>query len=104
MDCNQCAKRETCVELCEAAEKYASQDYVARREEETRVADMSNYSNEDLEDLKSSLKSNVHLTPMEKKILSLLGQGLTRKDIRQLLEITRKALDWHIHNLRKKAQ
>lgn len=30
--CNKCSKRSTCVELCSAAEKYVSKDYVPLRE------------------------------------------------------------------------
>lgn len=32
MLCNECPKRDTCIELCEAAEEFVDQDYINRKE------------------------------------------------------------------------
>jgi DNA-binding NarL/FixJ family response regulator len=46
--------------------------------------------------------SETHLTPKESAILMLIGMGLTRADVCQLLKITRHQLCVHIQNMKGK--
>jgi DNA-binding NarL/FixJ family response regulator len=79
--CNYCTKRELCTGLCPEAEAYANQD-------------AGEYHK----------PGEVHFTPTEKRILSLLASGRTRKQIGYYLKLSAHALEEHISNLRKKAQ
>jgi DNA-binding NarL/FixJ family response regulator len=40
-----------------------------------------------------------HLTNREKQILLLISQGMTNKEIAQLLDITSRTVEFHIHNI-----
>ena len=46
--------------------------------------------------------SSIPLTPREKEIVPLLGKGLTRRDVCQLLDITRGNLKKIIQRMKKK--
>jgi DNA-binding NarL/FixJ family response regulator len=105
--CNHCTKRSICRSLCPEAEAYANQDQVEWEEtprmytldngEKVRVFRVS--SREDLDD-----EENQSFTPTEKKVLHLLGEGNTRDEIAQQLDISRDNLRKVISNLRKKAK
>lgn len=43
-----------------------------------------------------------YLTPREKEIVTLLGRGLSRWDVCELLEITRETLRKHIQRIKEK--
>ena len=91
--CFECANRENCQELCDDAEAYANQDHVKPKE---LPIGLPRYK------ALIVLGSNVYLTRREREILTLLGRGLGRADVCQVLRIKRNVLRWHIHNLRKK--
>ena len=93
MLCQDCDKRDRCTELCKEAEEYANQDYVCQKELTIGLPKLK----EPLE-----LFSNVYLTKREKEIVTLLGRGLNRADVCQVLNITRSALRINIYRLRKK--
>ncbi len=42
------------------------------------------------------------LTPRELRVADMIKQGLTSKDIAQLLDITSGAVDFHRNNIRRK--
>ena len=46
--------------------------------------------------------SNTHLTKREKQILTLLGQGLSRSEVCELLDITRLQLRVYLFRFRAK--
>jgi DNA-binding CsgD family transcriptional regulator len=93
MLCQDCPDRNSCLKLCSRAEIYVSQDYVGLRELPIGLP-MYGEMPEPI--------SNIPLTKMEKKILTLLGQGLTRADVCEVMNITRGCLRWHLDRLRKK--
>jgi ATP/maltotriose-dependent transcriptional regulator MalT len=93
--CGDCDKRSTCTKLCPEAERYASQDEVALMEEPKGFFDEQVTTIEYI--------SNIDLTERERDVLTLLGRGLSRRDVCQLLDISRGSLRWHIHNLRLKS-
>jgi len=99
MLCQECPKKSECVELCTEAELYVDQDHVGR--DELPMEDMGDV--DCLVDWPEPLET-VHLTPREKEICTLLGRGLDRNDISELLGITRETVRSHIRNLRKKAE
>lgn len=82
MLCNECLKRNACTELCEEAEKYANQD-------------KPNYHKG---------YDSVHFTQMEKRILTLITDGKTRRQIRNILKLSPHTLRTHLYNLRTKRQ
>ena len=72
---------------------YVKQDNVKQREQTTGLPGFKRLP---------ELKSNTHLTRMEKEILTLLGRGLRRSDVCQLLKITPTNLTSHLSNAKKK--
>ena len=100
--CLKCKLRDSCTQLCKEAEDYINQDYVGRREGYFLEGDVSEvFENIPPQDW-PELKENTHLTPREREILTLLGRGLNRADVCQVLKITRHTLREHIKNFRKK--
>ena len=95
MLCETCDKREYCSELCPEAELFVKQDSVPRLEEPVGLLPVKKF-------IKPLLKKNTHLTDKEKKILTLLGKGLSRSDVCQLLNITQTTLTSHLSNAKKK--
>ena len=95
MLCQECPKKSECVELCVEAELYVAQDHVGRDELPTEDVDC-------IIDWPEPIK-NIHLTPREMEIVTLLGRGLSRGDICELLDITRNHLRTHINRMYKKS-
>ena len=96
MLCQDCPKKSECVELCVEAELYVNQDHVGRDELPTEDVDCTI-------DWPDPTK-NTHLTPREKEILTLLGRGLNRFDVCQVLGISRHNLRECIRRLKKMAR
>ncbi len=94
--CEKCKMRSECTELCETAEQFVSQDNVSKKRcvESYDEGVYHGVSKEELSDL--------HLTPMQKKVGNLLIQGYTHSEIAQELEITYLAVKMHVHKMRKK--
>ena len=93
MLCKTCDKREYCSDLCPEAELYVKQDNVKQREKNIGLPRFGKLP---------ELKSNTHLTPREREIVTLLGKGLPRKDICQILDIVSHTLRNHIKRIKKK--
>ena len=94
MLCQECSEKPTCTELCPEAEAYVNQDHVSQRELTIGLPRQGKLPD---------LVSNTHLTKKEKEIVTLLGKGLNRSDICQVLDISRVALRNSIKRMRKKA-
>ena len=92
-DCSNCPERWFCKELCDSAKLYAGQDYVYRTELPAELLPARPLPHVD---------NPTHLTPTERKILTLLGSGLSRNEVSQELDINRNTLRWHIFNINKK--
>ena len=91
--CDKCTHRSICSSLCPEALMYAEQDYVHQREVVIGLPIMRPYP---------SGVSNTYLTKREQSIVTLLGMGLTRKDICQLLSMSNGSLRIAILRIRKK--
>jgi DNA-binding NarL/FixJ family response regulator len=102
--CTECPKYAVCKVLCVEAETYANQDYVRQSEIST---DRIEYLRMDkiklLIEWQSSSRA-IDLTKREREILILLGKGLSRKDVCELLDITNKNLNFYVCMLSKKAK
>jgi len=72
-----------------------NQDHVYQRELTLPDIQYNNFSH-------FELISDTPLTKREKEISTLLGRGLSRKDICKLLKIKRYSLRRYISNMRKK--
>jgi DNA-binding NarL/FixJ family response regulator len=91
--CSSCPFRATCLILCPEAEQYASQDHVPQREQPVNTY----YINPMPE-----TRSNTHLSKREKEVVTLLGKGLTRRDVCEILNITRENLRNILARLKRK--
>ena len=94
MLCQDCSKRQYCSSLCPEAELYASQEEKPQREKTIGLPRYGRFP---------TTISNVYLTKIEKRIITLLGQGLTRKQISQALKISMGSIRFHLYNIRKKS-
>jgi len=74
-------------------EEYANQDYVSQREITIGIP----------QPRKFEPNPSIYLTKMEREIITLLGKGLTRADVCQVLDISRHALRSHLCRLKKKS-
>jgi len=93
MLCQDCPTYNSCLKLCPEAEVYVDQDYVGLRELPIGLP-MYGEMPEPI--------SNIPLTKMEKKILTLIGQGLNRSEVCKLLKISRHNLRERLFRLPKK--
>lgn len=102
MNCKECKLYLTCTTLCQDAEAYVNQDYVEHDELylPTEVLDTMPDDSRWVD----SISDSTHLTRTESKIVTLLGFGLSRADVANLLKMDRKALRMHILRLRKKIE
>ena len=100
--CTNCPYRDRCKRPCTKVKDYIDQDYVGSKEFINSDGDVSDMYNNIVEEEWPELVENIYLTPREKEILTLLGRGLTRADVCQVLDITRNTLRWHIFTLNKK--
>lgn len=71
-----------------------NQDYVPQREETIGLPGHASLPTEQV--------SNIPLTEMERKIVTLLGQKLSRGEVCQILGISRGTLRIHIWRMRSK--
>ena len=93
MPCRDCTLRELCSELCPEAELIVAQNEVTQKELPIGMPKYGRFP---------ELLSNVYLTKREKQIVTLLGQGMERGEICELLEITRENCRKIIQRLRQK--
>ena len=100
--CTNCPYRDRCKRPCKKVRAYIEQDYVGSKEFINPDGDISDMYNNVVERDWPELVENIHLTPREKEMVTLLGKGLSRADICQLLGITRHALRERIYRLNKK--
>ena len=90
--CTKCPDRATCMSLCEKAEEYVNQDYASQKEITIGIPLPRELD----------IHSSVYFTKTEREIVTLLGKGLTREDVCQVLDISRGALRIHFYRLKKK--
>lgn len=95
--CKTCLKKQSCKKICKELEEYLKKDIDVYQQEALRGDFPEDVSFPDW-------LSNIYLTKKEKQILTLLGRGLSRSDICQVLNITRLTLRVHLINLKKKSQ
>jgi len=93
MLCQECPLRALCTDLCPEAELYVKQNNIGRRDIPVGRIYPRRWP---------SLVERTYLTKKEREILTLLGRGLTRVEVCQILSMTRNTLRTHIYNLRKK--
>lgn len=93
MPCNDCPNRHLCNQLCPEAELAVSRDEVPLKELPIGLPRSGRLPN---------LVSNIYLTKREKQICTLLGSGLTRVEVAQVLEISISTVRSHLNNLKKK--
>ena len=93
--CEKCHLKPTCKQLCDTAEKYISVEVIPQRRNTCAYNDKQLY-------ISLEINKPIYLTKTERQILTLLGQGLYRRDIAQILGKTRNSIRWHIHNLKIK--
>ena len=93
--CNDCKDRDTCLELCPEIEKIASQDYLGSNELPIGLPRHGTWPD---------MVEQTYLTTREREIVTLLGKGLLREDISELLDMSRVTLRKHMSRIRKKYQ
>lgn len=98
MLCQECSKREDCTELCDEAEEYTNQDYVPQREEP--IGEGIENMAEDFSDV--DVVSFIYLTPIEKEIVTLLGRGLSKGDVCEVLKMSNNTLRQHVFRMKQK--
>jgi len=91
--CRTCPARKECNSICPELELHLKQYEVPQRE--LTVGFPRNPA-------RIEYASGVYLTKREKEIVTLLGKGLTRQDVCQLLEITPHALRERLSKINKK--
>lgn len=88
--CTDCPKRPHCNTLCPEAELYASQDWEDLQE---ITVGLPEYSKEDIAEKELQRKLNkFYQLPRKKQVLTLLERGLPRKEVCQILGITKENL------------
>lgn len=95
MFCQECPKKTFCSQLCPEAEAYANQDRRTRREYFSFPEAKYSHGSEDLERLPS-------LSKTEWKIVTLPKKGLTRKQISEILEVSRPNLRRFLLKIKRK--
>ena len=96
--CNDCPNRDLCSCLCPEAELYVNQDHIPQREKPIGMIKPMSFKLP-----WPDMVDPFHLTKTEKQILTLIASGLDNKNIQQVLNITRKTLNVHMYNIRKKS-
>lgn len=93
--CQECPNYQWCSSLCPEAELYVKQDEVALREMPIGLPKYGRFL---------SLPSNSYFTDLERRLMNLLGQGLSRRQVAESLHISRGALRVHLLNIRVKGE
>ncbi len=91
--CTACPHSSHCSSLCPEAELYVKQDEVQQREMTIGTPTYGKWPGDRVKPL---------FTKMERKIVSRLLEGKSRKQIAEELEITRHSLKLHLQRLKKK--
>jgi DNA-binding CsgD family transcriptional regulator len=96
MLCQDCPTRNSCLKLCREAEDYVGQDYVPLRELRIGLpmygGNMSDYE----------AGTGWYLSDREKRLVRLMGIGLSRKEITEMLGMSRESLRQAIFRIRHK--
>ena len=100
--CTNCPYRDKCKRPCTRVIGYIEQDYIGIKESMNPEGDVSEVYANTVEQEWPELVENIHLTPREKEIVTLLGKGLNRADVSQVLDISRESLRKHLSRMRKK--
>jgi DNA-binding NarL/FixJ family response regulator len=93
--CLNCIKRCDCTQLCIKAETYVSKDEVHMTPKEIPMG-ILRYGQ-----FPEQIRA-IHLTFIERQILTLWNQGLERETISKTLNISKPSLRVHLSNIRKK--
>ena len=91
--CTNCPNKPLCSALCPEAELYVKQDTKSQRELTIGTPRYGNWPEP---------KEKALFTKMESKIIAYLLDGKSKKEIVEVLGITRHSLKLHIQNIRKK--
>ncbi len=91
--CQVCKQYRTCKRICELIEAYVNQDYMPLKELAIPYPIESTFE----------YSSSTYLTKKEKQILTLLGSGLDRREIAEVLKTKRETIRTHIYNIKKKS-
>ncbi len=84
MLCQECPKRPFCSQLCPEAQLYADQDKARQREISIPTPRYGS--------IPEGIEEIPHITNKERQILALLRGGLSRGEVCELLQISRKNL------------
>lgn len=90
--CQDCPSKAICSCLCPEAELYVSQDEKPQRELTLKSPRFG----------KIEWPESYDLTDTEKQILTLSARGFNRRDIAEMLNISRQSVRQHISNAKKK--
>ena len=102
--CKDCPNRPMCVTLCQEAKTYANQDWISLREltvgltPEVRAI----YKADIVKDEYDNLVGLFSHLPRERQVVTLLENGLTRREICKVLNITKENLRNIIRRIRQK--
>ena len=94
-DCSSCTSRHFCKELCPDAERIIGVESIPQNPNEHLSGLLPPKPLPHVDNL-------THLTTTERKIVTLLGQGLTRAEVCEELEINRVTLRKHLSRAKKK--
>jgi DNA-binding CsgD family transcriptional regulator len=99
--CQECPSYQWCSSLCPEAEYFVSHDTeghpleIPQREMTIGLPKYGHFI---------TMPSNSYFTNIEKRVVNLLGQGLTRRQISESLHISRGGLRVHLLNIRTKGE
>lgn len=93
--CTTCEKRPSCTELCKEVLGFVNQDHVPGREIYLKDMEFVAAGTETLYD------QTLVFPPLKRKILRLLQNGKTRREIAKALDITRDCLRQHLRQIVK---
>ncbi len=88
--CTDCPNRKYCNSLCPEADIYANQDWGYLQE---LTIGIPSFTKKDIVDIeKEKVISSFNQLSRKKQVMALLGEGLSREEVAQVLGITRRNL------------
>jgi hypothetical protein len=118
--CQDCPKRGECIELCEQSEGFVNQDHETLKEKTVPTLHfkkkkfVSLHQNLDVDvewgwvdgefQTKVIPRKPVHLTANDRRLIKYIAMGLSREEICEVMEITKKTYRQYLWRLKKKAK